>query len=116
LNKSEFKDAQQMLDEEIQKLGQQGAIGKARKTSIDEVEKAETAARSAATSANKLAKSNKISQAEFTYYVHAAVEQADYQWREMRAQADAHRKAYNLQRQMYSRRGHPRYPYPYSPY
>jgi fructose-specific phosphotransferase system component IIB len=111
LNKSEFSAAQEMLQEEIQKLGQQGAIGKPKKPSVKDIEKAQGASAAADASAKKLSRSNKVTQAEFSYYVHAVVDEADEQWREMRAQADAQRKAYNLQRQMYGRRGRMRYPY-----
>ncbi len=112
LNKSEFEDAQNLLDEEIRKLGQQGAIGKPAKASIDSAEKDRHAAASANAAANKLSRSNKISQAEFTYYVHAAIDEADVEWRQLHAQADAQRKAAMMQRMMAPRRGRPRYVYP----
>lgn len=113
LNKSEFQQAQELLDAEIAKLGQQGAIGQPKKQSAQDIEKAENASASAEISANKLSRSNKVTRAEFTYYVHSVVDEADQYWRQMRAQAAAQQKAFNAQRQRYGRTGRTINPGPY---
>jgi hypothetical protein len=115
LNKTEFRNAYTLLETQVDELGRSGAIGKPRKNRPDkDKDKGTHTAASVTASADKLARSNKVSQAEFTFFVHAFVEQADETWRELHAATDAQRKAYNAQRRaMGVYRGRPRYVFPY---
>jgi hypothetical protein len=115
LNKTEFRNAYTMLETQVDELGRTSVIGKPKKNRPDkDKDKGARAAASVVASADKLAHSNKVSQAEFTFFVHAFVEQADETWREMHAATDAQRKAYNAQRRiMGAYRGRPRYVIPY---
>jgi hypothetical protein len=97
LNKSEFAGARAMLAAEIESLGRQGRIGKPKKTNKDRGQNAQVAAPSGA-SYEKLARSNRVSQAEFTFFAHGAFDEADEAWRQMRAVAGAQRRAYNAQK------------------
>ena len=118
LNKREFANAETMLETQIDQLGSARIIGKPRtKGSGKGQEKAALAAASTSVSAEKLAKSNKVTQAEFTIYVHSLVEEADELWRQTNTMADAQRKAYNAQRASMGNRRYYRRPrtinYPY---
>ena len=113
LNKAEFRDAQAMLESTVEEWGRAGIIGKPKKPGNKQHDSG-TASASAIASANKLGKSNHVSQAEFTFYVHAFVEEADQQWLQMNAATAAQRKAMNAQRRVYPARGRRFVPYPYS--
>ncbi len=114
LNKVEFRDAETMLESAVAEWGREGIIGKPKKPGNKE-KGSDHASGAAAASANKLAKSGKVSQAEFTFHVHSVVEEADQQWRQMNAAAAAQRKAMNAQRRAYPARGRRivSYPYPF---
>lgn len=99
LSKIEFGRARATLTGEIEAWGQQGLIGKPIKS--------KTRARSSqpppvpidvAVAGDKLARSNKVSLAEFMYFAHAALTDADSSWRQMHAERAAQRKAENQQR------------------
>ncbi|MBI3836352.1 MAG: hypothetical protein HY288_00280 [Planctomycetia bacterium] len=112
LNKIEFRNAQSMLESAVAEWGRGGIIGKPKKPGNKDND-SEHAPGSAAASASKLARSNKISQAEFAFYVHSVVEEADQQWRKMNAAAASQRKAMSAQRRVYPTRGRRFVPYPY---
>jgi hypothetical protein len=112
LNKAEFRDAQAMLESTVEEWGRAGIIGKPRRPGNKQQDPGSASA-SAIASANKLSKSNRVSQAEFTFYVHSFVEEADQQWRQMNAATAAQRKAMNAQRRVYPARGRRFVPYPY---
>jgi hypothetical protein len=115
LSKREFAEAQEQLLAAVADLGRRRLIGNPKKSTAKnaarEEEKSVLANVSAEVSADKLAKSNKVSPAEFTFYVHSVVDAAERQWREINAAADAQAKAYNAQRRAY--RPYRRYAYPY---
>jgi hypothetical protein len=111
LNKAEFRDAQAMLESTVEEWGREGIIGKPKKPGNKQQDSGNASA-SAVASANKLGKSNHVSQPEFTFYVHSFVEEADQQWRQMNAAA-AQLKAMNAQRRVYPTRGRRFVPYPY---
>jgi hypothetical protein len=113
LNKAEFRDAQAMLESTVEEWGRAGIIGKPKKPGNKQQDSANASASAIAT-ANKLGKSNHVSQAEFTFYVHAFVEEADQQWRQVNAATAAQRKAMNAQRRVYPARGRRFVPYPFS--
>jgi hypothetical protein len=111
LNKSEFANAERTLAETIDDMGRQGVIGKPKKANKD---KQQAAAASNPSQGDKLARSNKVSQAEFTFFAHSMLDEADENWRQMRAAAEAQQKAYNAQRRaMRANRGRGPYRYPY---
>jgi len=105
LNRGEFSTAEDLLQNSLDQLGRSGAIGKQKKTSKKDQDRAESASKSTKTSLEKLEKAKSVSQAQFTYLVHSAIEEADEQWREYNAMTDAQRKAMAAQRSMMSRRG-----------
>jgi hypothetical protein len=112
LNRNEFAEAHEMLLNEVATLGRQGVIGKPKRPSKDK--QADKTLPGSQVNADKLARSNKVTPAEFTFLAHSVVDQADEQWRQMRATADAQRKAYNAQRNAMRRvRGRGIYPLPY---
>lgn len=112
LNKHEFATADDALDAQVQQMAQAGLIGKPKKQSPKEKAKAkeqnkdrDPSAPSAATATgNKLARSNKVSEAEFTFYVRSVVDEADEYWRQSRTANEAQLKANNA-----ARRANPRY-------
>lgn len=110
LNKTEFANAQAMLEETVQEWAQQGLIGVAKKPPAKRAQaespNPELAEAASHVSTEKLARSNRISQAEFTFYVHAYVDQADQHVQDVKAAAGAQRKAQNAARAM-RRRGVP---------
>jgi hypothetical protein len=114
LNKNEFAAAREMLDSEIQKLGTQGLIGRPKRPAKNQQNT--TADFKSTTDSDKLARSNKVSPAEFTFFVHQLLDQADQQWREARVVAENQRKLYNAQRRAVSQMRHrvlrPPYPVP----
>ena len=115
LNKTEFATAQGLLEEAVNEWGRNRVIGKPQQANKKTQQKEALATASASASEQKLAKSPKTSPAEFSFYVHSYVDQADVRWQQINAAADAQRKAYNAQRVHASRRG--RVPvYPYIPY
>src|SRR4051812_32455661 len=97
LSKREFADAETRLRSTLDEWGRKRVIGQPRKTSPRKQEKnleaGEMATASMKVSGDKLAKSNKVTQAEFSSYVQSAVEQADQQWRQANTAADAQAKA-----------------------
>jgi len=104
LNKTEFANAREMLDSEIQKLGAQGLIGRPKRPTKN---KQDVPSSSTSTVDDaKLARSNKVSPAEFTFFVHQLLDQADQQWREARMVAENQRKIYNAQRRAASAMRH----------
>jgi hypothetical protein len=112
LNRNEFAEAHEMLLNEVAALGRQGVIGKPKKPTKDK--QGDKALPGSQVNADKLARSNKVTPAEFTFLAHAVLDKADEQWREMRATAEAQRKAYNAQRNAMRRvRGRGVYPLPY---
>jgi hypothetical protein len=115
LNKSEFQDARALLESAVDEWGRSGMIGKPKKPGNKDQDPG-NASTSAIASASKLAKSNRVSQAEFTFYVHSVVEEADQRWRQLNAAAAAQRKLMSTQRRLYPPRGRrfAPYPYPYS--
>jgi len=91
LNKGEFQQAQQALAASIDEMDRAGTIGRphAGKGRAD-------AQPVASPSAEKLAKSNKVSQGDFATYVQAMVQHADQQFQQVNsaaAAAAAQRKA-----------------------
>jgi hypothetical protein len=114
LNKNEFATARELLDSEIQKLGAQGLIGKPKRPTKNQQDA--TGESKSTADRDKLARSNKVSPAEFTFFVHQVLDQADQQWRESRVIAENQRKLYNAQRramsQMRRRVPRPIYPLP----
>ena len=124
LNKHEFANADDALDAQVQQMAQAGLIGKPKRQSAKEKAKAKeqnkdrdpSAASPATTTGNKLARSNKVSEAEFIFYVRSVVDEADEYWREARTANEAQLKAYNAARQANPRyRGRGRMPVPYYP-
>ena len=113
LNKSEFRNAESLLKDEVDRWGREGLIGKPKKSNAKEKEIAsQTDAVSA--SANRLSRSNKVSQAEFTFHAQTVVDQADEYWRQAKAAAAAQQKAISAQRRAVGPRGRGRWvPYPY---
>lgn len=105
LNKIEFKNAHAMLETAVDDWGRAGLIGKPKKPQNKDKQVDGRAILSPAASFNKLAKSNKVSQAEFAFYAHAFVAEADERWRQMNLMGAAQRKAYNAQRAAFRRRG-----------
>jgi hypothetical protein len=119
LNKHEFENAEEALDEKVRQWGQTGVIGKPKKQNPrgKDKDKDVPAAGGATATGNKLARSNKVSEAEFTFYVQSVVDEADQYWRQMHTASDAQRKAYNAARQAAARgRGRGRMQVPYLPY
>ncbi len=113
LNKNEFRNAEGLLKDAVDQWGREGLIGKPKKPSAKDKEtSSQTDAVSA--SANKLSRSNKVSQAEFTFHAQAVVDQADENWRQAKAAAAAQQKAISAQRRTNASRGRGRWvPYPY---
>ncbi len=120
LNKREFEEADEALDEQVQQWGKTGVIGKPKKpnprSKDAEKDRVVPTVSAAEATGNKLARSNRVSEAEFTFYVRSVVDEADEYWRQVNATADAQRKAYNAARQAMPRRGRARMPVPYIPY
>jgi len=111
LNKNEFRNADGLLRDTVEQWGREGLIGKPKKASSKEKEITGQADAVNASGA-KLARSNKVSQAEFTFYAQAVVEQADQHWRQALAAAAAQRKAISAQRRAATNRVR-RTPYPF---
>ena len=97
LNKNEFAEAREMLDNEVAALGRQGVIGRPKRPDKAK-QKADAGATPSGINVDKLARSNKVSPAEFTFLTHSVLDQADAEWRQMRLATDAQRKAYQAQR------------------
>jgi hypothetical protein len=121
LSKREFADAQTRLQTAVAHWGRTRVIGNPKKPRVRaierEKEKALLASASADVSANTLGKSKQVTEAEFAFYVHAVVDAAEQEWRQLNATADAQARAYNAQRRaMHASRPHYRrtaYPYGY---
>jgi hypothetical protein len=111
LNKNEFQNAQAALQAAVAEWGRTGVIGQPKKPGHNE-KAGDRPAVLATSSPDKLAKSNKVSQAEFSFYAHSVVEEADQQWRQANAAAAAQRKAL-AQRRGYPGRGRRFVPNPY---
>lgn len=102
LSKREFADAESALEETVTQWGRSGLIGKQQRRGAKTGDSQPKLDNSSGKSADKLAKSNKVTQAEFTFYVHSMVSEADEEFRQYYAMADAQRKAYQQQQQMYN--------------
>ncbi len=112
LNKNEFANAERALAEAIDDMGRQGVIGRPKKANKDKQQAVPAA--SNPSQGDKLARSNKVSQAEFMFFAHSMLDEADANWRQMRATAEAQRRAYEAQRRaMRANRGRGPYRYPY---
>jgi hypothetical protein len=120
LNKREFADAQTMLQTAIAEWGRTRVIGKPHQVTGKRIAKEQEtsllASASAKVSADNLARSNKVTPAEFAFYVHSLVDEADAQWRQNNTAADAQAKALAAERRaMNANRRLRRYAYP-APY
>lgn len=124
LNKHEFANADDALDAQVQQMAQSGLIGKPKRQSPKDKAKAKeqnkdhdpSAASPATATGNRLARSNKVSEAEFTFYVRSVVDEADEYWQQARTANEAQLKAYNAARQANPRyRGRGRMQAPYFP-
>jgi hypothetical protein len=125
LSKREFADAETLLDAHVSQWVQTRTIGKPKAANAKDSKDEQPPSQSAEKSGNKLAKSNKVTQAEFTFYVHAVVTEADEHWRQYNTLSDAQRQAYAAQQKAYnaqraairnSRRMPHTVPVPYLPY
>ncbi|HEX3726352.1 MAG TPA: hypothetical protein VHV08_08915 [Pirellulales bacterium] len=117
LNRDEFQSADAALSETLEQWGRQGLIGKPKKpTKHDKSQAEKSQPDDTSASSTKIAKSNKVSEAEFAFYVQGAVEQADQGWRNYNAMTAAQRKAYNAQRAYNRARRRGMYPNSYPGY
>lgn len=99
LSKIEFGRARAALTGEVDSWGQQGLIGKPLKSKAKSRSQQPPAAPlDVVVAGDKLARSNKVSLAEFTYFAHAILSDADSGWRQMHADEAAQRKAASQQR------------------
>ena len=90
LSKSEFATARQMLAGEFEALGRQGLIGKLKPPNKNHDSGASPHTTAAS---DKLARSNRVSQAEFSVFAHEALVEADEAWRQIHAAEYEQRKA-----------------------
>ena len=99
LSRREFVDAETLLDEVLSQWVQTRIIGKPKPANAKRgsTDKEEPPVQSSEKNGAKLAKSNKVTQAEFTFYVHGVVAEADQQWRQYNTMSDAQRQAYAAQ-------------------
>ncbi len=106
LSRREFENAETLLGRAVTQWGQNGLIGKPkpgkRGNNSDNFDSAPTGQSAAEAKGNKLAKAGKVTQAEFTFYAHAVVSEADQMWRQYHQMSQAQQKAYNAQRQLRS--------------
>ena len=98
LSKREFADAETLLDQVVSQWGRTRTIGKPKQGKSGQQPEEKPAGQSAEAQGNKLAKSNKVTQAEFTFYVNAVVTQADQLWSNYYQMSEAQQKAYQAQR------------------
>lgn len=96
LNKTELKNAQEMLEATINEWACCGMIGKPRKSHSQADQPAQAAA-----PIPVLPRGNKVTQAEFAFYVHVLVDAADQHWRELNTARQAHSRALAAQRAAY---------------
>lgn len=98
LSRIEFGTAQSALHTTIEQFAARGVIGAPKGKSKAKADESAPEAKVDLAALNKMAKSNHVTQAQFTDYAQALVAETEQQLQQMRAMSDQERKAYQEMR------------------
>jgi len=114
LSRIEFGTAQSALHSTIEQLAVRGVIGAPKGKAKPKAEESAPAAKVDLAALNKMAKSNHVTQAQFTAYAQTLVAETEQQLQQMRAMSAAQNKAYqDLRRMRRNARTQARTPFSY---